>query len=161
MKCRIVRSTTPKNVHRSPLSQLHPPALHYYNANTAGRVLECRLVRHKKKGLVLSMLLQTSGIATSVWPNNPTHPLFPKSLHPMYYRGPTNPPTSSKSKIPQFNQGQSTQVISQAFTLQSHQPSSSKIPASIVSSVRSSSGYHGLLHTRGTHFFRFFKFFRF
>ena len=30
-----------------------------------------------------------------------------------------------------------------------------------VSSVRSSSGYHGLLHIRSTHFFRFFKFFRF
>ena len=30
-----------------------------------------------------------------------------------------------------------------------------------VSSVRSSSGYHGLLHIRSTHFFKFFKFFRF
>ena len=32
---------------------------------------------------------------------------------------------------------------------------------SFVSSVRSSSGYHGLLHIRSTHFFKFFKFFRF
>ena len=30
-----------------------------------------------------------------------------------------------------------------------------------ISSVRSSSGYHGLLHIRSTHFFKFFKFFRF
>ena len=31
----------------------------------------------------------------------------------------------------------------------------------IVSSVRSSSGYHGLLEGSSSHFFRFFKFFRF
>ena len=30
-----------------------------------------------------------------------------------------------------------------------------------ISSVRSSTGYHGLLHIRSTHFFKFFKFFRF
>ena len=34
-----------------------------------------------------------------------------------------------------------------------------KIIVFIISSVRSSSGYHGLLE--GSHFFRFFKFFRF
>ena len=31
----------------------------------------------------------------------------------------------------------------------------------VFSSVRSSSGYHGLIEIRATHFFRFFKFFRF
>ena len=37
----------------------------------------------------------------------------------------------------------------------------SSVTANIVSSVRSSSGYHGLLEGSSTHFFKFFKFFRF
>ena len=36
-----------------------------------------------------------------------------------------------------------------------------KVIKLFVSSVRSSSGYHGLIEIRKTHFFKFFKFFRF